>query len=349
MTFQMTLLSLSYWNQIWAPMIWTLKDSDNKVLDVLGCDKSGATQGLNLKCAHMVAEDILGVYDDEDLMAHMELQLNNEPPCVMAKLGLNDNNINIPLPKIEDFEDFMKALSLVDAMLTHCWGGGMCMSVVVPRRGVAGLFERNRRLGATGKALPQEHKRVFHLQIFYTLSGLPSPNCEIDSDNENEGPIEFSSGEQGELQGIYDELVCTPKVQCVYAKASAVAHTQGISVNKVISSTIGKEEMKRQLDTGDQVKSDLAGLLQTKLSKVLKFDLPGFPQGPDPAALLIKKGWNVTMRQLAFSSRLENDGNNEQYEAPVKDDPALEIEWVNNEWHGIGDEETAGNMKFDEM
>ncbi|KAH9809459.1 hypothetical protein DFH28DRAFT_837143, partial [Melampsora americana] len=47
----------------------------------------------------------------------------------------------------------------------------LCLkSKSVPHRGVASLFERNKRLGATWKALPQEHKRVFHLQIFYTLS-----------------------------------------------------------------------------------------------------------------------------------------------------------------------------------
>ncbi|KAH9820807.1 hypothetical protein DFH28DRAFT_1121165 [Melampsora americana] len=242
----------------------------------------------------------------------------------------------------------------------------------------------NRKLGPIWKALSELHKRVFHPRIFYTLSGLPSPNSKDDTDDEAKGPIALSPDDRAELQAVYDATVCSTKVRQVYAKASAgiaegrtlpdhnrlslrcverlhnqienesnrmdfgyyflvssthpatggdsadpgwcreytsnnelaeyvrsksnfptifAAQTQGISVDKVIASTIGKNPRKvGRKDPGDKVKSELAALLKSELGKVLKFEPPGFPRGPDPEALLRAKGWKVKIKQLPDSS-----------------------------------------------
>ncbi|KAH9812017.1 hypothetical protein DFH28DRAFT_899719 [Melampsora americana] len=247
----------------------------------------------------------------------------------------------------------------------------------MPRRGENGtiLSQRNRKLGPIWKALSELHKRVFHPRIFYTLSGLPSPNSKDDTDDEAKGPIALSPDDRAELQAVYDATVCSTKVRQVYAKASAgiaegrtlpdhnrlslrcverlhnqienesnrmdfgyyflvssthpatggdsadpgwcreytsnnelaeyvrsksnfptifAAQTQGISVDKVIASTIGKNPRKvGRKDPGDKVKSELAALLKSEL---------GFPRGPDPEALLRAKGWKVKIKQLPDSS-----------------------------------------------
>lgn len=95
--------------------------------------------------------------------------------------------------------------------------------VSVPRRGQAGtiLGERNRKLGQTWKALSANQKRVFHPGVFYTLSGLPAPTSNIDTDDEESGLIDLSAEDRVELQSIYDQAVCPSKVRQVYAKASS--------------------------------------------------------------------------------------------------------------------------------
>ncbi|KAH9824099.1 hypothetical protein DFH28DRAFT_1077894 [Melampsora americana] len=221
-------------------------------------------------------------------------------------------------------------------------------------------------------------RRVFHPWVFYTLSGLPTPDSDINSDHEENGTFNLSPEDHDELQGIYEGAVCSAKVRQVYAKASRgipegptapkynqlslkcveklhtqiknkancmdfgyyflassthpatagdspdpgwckeftsneeladcvrskanfptifAAQTQGISVDKVIASTIGKaEKMKmrdKRVDPGDKVKGELAALLKSNL---------GFPCGPDPEKLMMEKGWKVKIKQMPGST-----------------------------------------------
>ncbi|KAH9813699.1 hypothetical protein DFH28DRAFT_1083484 [Melampsora americana] len=250
----------------------------------------------------------------------------------------------------------------------------------MPRRTEAGevLGRRNRKLGAAWKAMSANQRRVFHPRVFYTLSGLPVPDSDINSDHEENGTFNLSPEDHDELQGIYEGAVCSAKVCQVYAKASSgipegptapkynqlslkcveklhtqiknkanrmdfgyyflassthpatagdspdpgwckeftsneeladyvrskanfptmfAAQTQGISVNKVIASTIGKaEKMKmrgKRVDPGDKVKGELAALLKSNL---------GFPRGPDPEKLMMDKGWKVKIKQMPGST-----------------------------------------------
>ncbi|EGG08468.1 uncharacterized protein MELLADRAFT_84646 [Melampsora larici-populina 98AG31] len=237
----------------------------------------------------------------------------------------------------------------------------------MPRKYQAGkaLGQRNRKLGAAWKALSVNQKRVFHPRVFYTLSGLPAPTSDFDTDDEENGPTDLSPDELPKYNQL--SLKCVEKLHnqqvqfsfsCFlpykieneanrmdfgyYFLASSThpatggdsadpgwckeftsneeladyvrmksnfptifaAQTQGISVDKVIASAIGKtEKMKmncKRVDPGDKVKSDLAALLKSDL--VLKFVPPGFPRGPDPGKLLLDKGWKVKIKQLPGSS-----------------------------------------------
>ena len=98
-----------------------------------------------------------------------------------------------------------------------------CPRIAVPRTGQDGntLGEQNRKLGQTWKALSTNQKRVFHPWVFYTLSGLPAPTSNIDTDDEERGHIELSAEDRMELQSLYDNAVCPSKVRQVYAKASS--------------------------------------------------------------------------------------------------------------------------------
>ncbi|EGG04654.1 uncharacterized protein MELLADRAFT_88710 [Melampsora larici-populina 98AG31] len=91
----------------------------------------------------------------------------------------------------------------------------------MPNRGQKGVLgQRNKDVGAAWTALPEERRRVFDPQIFYTLSGLPKPINNDDGDEEGE-EIVLQPEELVELQALYDEMVCKDKVAMVYAKVAA--------------------------------------------------------------------------------------------------------------------------------
>lgn len=84
----------------------------------------------------------------------------------------------------------------------------------MPRKGQKGVLPaRNGNSGVKWSSLSAQRQRVFHPSIFYTLSGLPSPNDEPLQD--------IPSAERAELQELYDEMVCKEKVAKKYAKVVA--------------------------------------------------------------------------------------------------------------------------------
>ncbi|KAH9809609.1 hypothetical protein DFH28DRAFT_904505 [Melampsora americana] len=84
------------------------------------------------------------------------------------------------------------------------------------------LANRNWKLGQIWKALPNEHQEVFNPSVFYTLSGLTPASGETDADDEAEQVrLELEPEHWGQLQALYDDLVCKDKVAKEYAKVAA--------------------------------------------------------------------------------------------------------------------------------
>ncbi|EGG09342.1 uncharacterized protein MELLADRAFT_96250 [Melampsora larici-populina 98AG31] len=83
------------------------------------------------------------------------------------------------------------------------------------------------------------------------------------------------------------------------------AQTQGQSVDQAVAKVIGKNKKSTTapVSSADETKGKLAKLLRAKLKKALKTSpSQGFPRGTDPAARLIKKGYNIKMVQLPGST-----------------------------------------------
>ncbi|EGG12668.1 uncharacterized protein MELLADRAFT_86878 [Melampsora larici-populina 98AG31] len=95
------------------------------------------------------------------------------------------------------------------------------MTTVPVNREKGVLGQRNKDLGAMWTSLPDDHARVFKPHIFYTLSGLPKPQSEDDSDDDPEPDEVLQPEELVKLQELYDEIVCKDKVAKVYAKVAA--------------------------------------------------------------------------------------------------------------------------------
>ncbi|KAH9807439.1 hypothetical protein DFH28DRAFT_915401 [Melampsora americana] len=84
------------------------------------------------------------------------------------------------------------------------------------------LANRNRNLGKIWKALPNKHQEVFNPSVFYTLSGLTPPSGQNDDDEaEQVQQLDFEPEHRGQLQALYDGLVCKDKVAKEYAKVAA--------------------------------------------------------------------------------------------------------------------------------
>ncbi|KAH9809638.1 hypothetical protein DFH28DRAFT_933552 [Melampsora americana] len=84
------------------------------------------------------------------------------------------------------------------------------------------LANRNRNLGKIWKALPNKHQEVFNPSVFYTLSGLTPPSSQNDDDEaEQVQQLDFEPEHRGQLQALYDDLVCKDKVEKEYAKVAA--------------------------------------------------------------------------------------------------------------------------------
>ncbi|EGG10014.1 uncharacterized protein MELLADRAFT_95107 [Melampsora larici-populina 98AG31] len=113
---------------------------------------------------------------------------------------------------------------------------------------------------------------------------------------------EFTSHDQ--MSAFFEEKCNFPTV--------FASHVQGLSVNAVIATEIGRRTTNNSIkvSNGDKVKGDLAKQLRTLLvltnpntpENTIKCKTLGFPRGPDPFTLLPQKGYPVELIQLPGST-----------------------------------------------